>query len=64
MALKKITGKDPEPLGLPCKKAIYHSLPEALDMIRHIQETRITRKLRAYQCPVCGFWHLTGSPEK
>lgn len=44
---------------LPCKKTIYHSREEAEDMIRYINETRVTREIKAYKCDICGFWHLT-----
>ena len=44
---------------LPCKKTIYHSREEAEDMIRYIEETRVTREIKAYKCDICGFWHLT-----
>ena len=44
---------------LPCKKTIYHSREEAEDMIRYINETRVTREINAYKCDICGFWHLT-----
>jgi len=45
-----------EPL---CRKKSYNSPEEAQDMIRNIMETRVTRAIRFYQCPVCGLWHLT-----
>jgi hypothetical protein len=49
----------PGSLNPSCRKTIYHSREEAEDMIRHIRETRVTHEIRAYNCPVCGFWHLT-----
>ncbi|NLJ44615.1 MAG: hypothetical protein GX431_13220 [Bacteroidales bacterium] len=55
-ALKKIRIGSVEP---PCKKTIYHSKEEAEDMIRYINETRVTRDIKAYKCNICGFWHLT-----
>jgi len=36
---------------------------EAKDMVRHVNENRIARAIRAYRCPVCGFWHLTSKSE-
>ena len=45
-----------EPL---CRKAIYHTREDAVDMIRHLEETRTSSKISAYRCDVCGFWHLT-----
>ena len=53
-----------DPIDYSCRKEVYYTLEDALMMIRHIEETRVTRKIRAYRCNVCGFWHLTGSPEK
>ena len=52
-----------DPIGPPCKKTVYNTRAEAEDMIRYIQETRVTRPLHAYQCPQCGLWHLSSSPE-
>jgi hypothetical protein len=58
----KVPGKvKNDPLNLPCKKAIYHSQEEAMDMISYINETRVTKAIRPYKCPVCGFWHLTST---
>lgn len=51
-----------DPIGPPCKKTAYDSRREAEEMIRYIQETRFTRALHAYQCPVCGLWHLSSKP--
>lgn len=51
-----------DPIGASCKKTAYDSRAEAEDMILHIQETRVTRKLHTYQCPQCGLWHLSSSP--
>lgn len=56
--------KKPDPIELPCRKAMYNSKEEAEDMIRFINENRITREIRAYKCKVCGFWHLTSRSEK
>jgi hypothetical protein len=47
------------PLEPVCEKTIYNSLVEAQDMINYIKENRIAREISAYQCPSCGFWHLT-----
>jgi hypothetical protein len=59
MAYKTTRGKRPEPVDPPCNKTIYHSAEEAMDVVRHITETRVVRALRPYRCSVCGFWHLT-----
>jgi hypothetical protein len=63
MAYKSAKGGRVSPINPSCNKKIYNSLEEAEDMIRYITENRITRELRAYQCSVCGMWHLTSSPE-
>jgi hypothetical protein len=59
MGLRISKKKNIVSLEFPCRKRTYHTLRDAEDMIRHISETRVTREIRAYQCPVCGFWHLT-----
>jgi hypothetical protein len=48
-----------DPITPACNKRIYNSLAEAEEMIRHIRENRHVRDLSAYQCPICGMWHLT-----
>jgi hypothetical protein len=53
-----------EYVELPCRKATYNSLAESLEMIHYINETRVTRKIQPYKCPVCGLWHLTSKPGK
>jgi hypothetical protein len=55
--LKKL--KSIAPIEPSCKKAMYNSKAEAEDMIRDIRENRVVRELRAYQCSICGKWHLT-----
>lgn len=55
----KFSNKDIHPIEPPCRKKIYDSHEEALDMIKHIKETRTVKEINAYQCTVCGFWHLT-----
>ncbi|MCU0408623.1 MAG: hypothetical protein MUD02_06715 [Bacteroidales bacterium] len=47
------------PLEPRCRKEAYTSMEDAQAMVQHISETRITREIRAYKCPVCGYWHLT-----
>ena len=47
------------PFEPPCKKTTYHTREDAEDMIRHLTETLTGRKISAYRCDVCGFWHLT-----
>jgi hypothetical protein len=59
VAYKSLKDKSVSPIAPACKKAIYNSREEAEDMIRYIQENRIVKELRAYQCPACGLWHLT-----
>jgi hypothetical protein len=56
----KASGKQKvNPLEPSCNKPAYNSQADALDMIKHIEETRVSKKIRTYQCPVCGLWHLT-----
>ncbi|HKK42124.1 MAG TPA: hypothetical protein VJ963_06930 [Bacteroidales bacterium] len=59
MTKKRIYRKRTAPIDLPCRKTIYHSREEAEDMIKYINETRVTKEIRAYKCEICGFWHLT-----
>lgn len=59
MANKLTNIKKIHPVEPPCKKTIYHSLEEAQDMITYINETRVSKEIRAYKCQICGFWHLT-----
>ncbi len=59
VAYKSSSNKSIDPIGPSCKKAIYNSHEEALDMIRYINENRIVRELHAYKCPTCGMWHLS-----
>lgn len=61
MAYKSRKRGPVEPIGPSCRKKIYHSKAEAEEMIRYIGETRITKPLQAYQCEICGMWHLTSS---
>jgi hypothetical protein len=63
MDYKASKRKKTVPIEPLCKKTIYHSSEDAQDMIRHIRENRIAREIRAYKCPVCGFWHLTSKSE-
>jgi hypothetical protein len=59
MAYKHSGKKKISPIELPCKKAMYNSFDEAQDMIRYINETRVSQKIHPYKCTACGFWHLT-----
>jgi hypothetical protein len=59
MVYKHSNIKNINPIQPACKKAIYNSQEEALDMIAHIKETRVVREISAYKCTICGFWHLT-----
>jgi hypothetical protein len=54
--------KKVNPIELPCRKKMYHTLAEAEDMIRYIKENRVSKEIHAYQCESCGFWHLTSKP--
>jgi len=57
MVYKQSNSGNIEPLQPFCKKAIYNTQEEAMDMIRHIKETRVVREISAYKCSICGFWH-------
>ncbi|MBK7625765.1 MAG: hypothetical protein IPJ16_00940 [Bacteroidales bacterium] len=59
MAYKHSNIKNIDPIQPVCKKAIYNTQEEALDMAAHIKETRVVREISAYKCTICGFWHLT-----
>ncbi|HLP74067.1 MAG TPA: hypothetical protein VK155_14270 [Bacteroidales bacterium] len=59
MKYRHLNIKKAEAVGLPCRKTAYHTSEEAEDMIKYINETRVTRNIRSYKCNVCGFWHLT-----
>ncbi|HPT20637.1 MAG TPA: hypothetical protein PLR88_01715 [Bacteroidales bacterium] len=59
MVYKLTRLKRTNPIELPCKKTMYNSLEEAQDMIRYINETRVSKEIHAYKCTNCGFWHLT-----
>lgn len=62
MSYKSSNRRPPDPISPTCKKTMYQSREEAEDMIRYIQENRIVKDLHAYQCSVCGLWHLTSKP--
>jgi len=64
MKYSRIKREKINPIDYPCKKEVYYTLEDARMIIRHIEETRVTRKIRAYRCNVCGFWHLTSSQGK
>ena len=38
---------------------MYNSLIDAKESIDYIHENKGVKKLSAYKCSVCGFWHLT-----
>jgi hypothetical protein len=59
MVYKRSDIKNINPIQPACKKAIYNTREEALEMIAHIKETRVVREISAYRCTICGFWHLT-----
>jgi hypothetical protein len=59
MVYKRSNIKNINPIQPACKKAIYSTQEEALDMIAHINVTRVVREISAYKCTICGFWHLT-----
>ena len=56
--------KSLDPITPACKKTIYNSQEEAEDMIRYIHENRIVKALHAYQCDICGLWHLSSKSKK
>ena len=64
MAYKVLKNKKIEPVRPVCRKTIYNSREEAQQMVQHLTETRITRQIRAYQCSICGKWHLTSKNER
>jgi hypothetical protein len=52
---------------LPCTKYFYMSEEEAKKHLREIrakgkQAERHILPIRAYQCNICGYWHLTSKP--
>jgi hypothetical protein len=54
-----VFGSDkPTPISPPCRKKIYDTREAAMDAIQHMESVRHV-KLSAYQCSICGFWHLT-----
>jgi hypothetical protein len=59
MPYKFVRRKNVSPIETPCRKKIYHSAEEAQDMIRYINETRVSKEIHVYRCDICGFWHLT-----
>jgi hypothetical protein len=64
MAYKVLKNQKIEPVKPACRKTIYNSPEEAQAMIRHINETRVTRQIHVYQCNICGKWHLTSKNER
>ncbi len=59
MAYKFPDIKNVTPVGPACRKKTYYTAEEAQETIEHLRETRYVRKMHAYKCPDCGFWHLT-----
>jgi hypothetical protein len=59
MSAPRSRKKGIDPIGFPCKKAIYDSEADALEAIDHILATRWVKDLSAYRCTICGKWHLT-----
>ncbi|MEZ5071336.1 MAG: hypothetical protein R2751_10300 [Bacteroidales bacterium] len=59
MGYKSSKYRSVAPLGPSCRKKSYQTKEEAEDMIRYIEETRMTRRLSTYRCEICGLWHLT-----
>jgi hypothetical protein len=51
------------PIDPPCKKKMYNTLGDAQDMIHYIKQNRSGKELFAYNCLICGFWHLTSKPK-
>ena len=55
----KLSNKEKiNPVEPPCRKRIYDSKEDAMEAISFVTSTRRVM-LEAYQCSVCGFWHLT-----
>lgn len=48
-----------KPIEPLCKKAMYNTKEDALDMVRYINENYTGRVINVYKCDICGFWHLT-----
>jgi len=51
MKYPKIKTDKVSPLGFPCKKAVYHTREEALDMIRYLDEQKDFKANKAIQMP-------------
>ncbi|HLN22333.1 MAG TPA: hypothetical protein VK213_14685 [Bacteroidales bacterium] len=60
--MKKIRNIDP--LEPPCKKTMYNTREDALDMVKYLNENRTGKEINVYQCNICGFWHLTSKTGK
>lgn len=45
-------------------KAVYFSKKKVKQVRRDCESLRPETPLRYYQCPDCGFWHLTSTPLK
>lgn len=45
-------------------KTCYPSAAKARKYARHGHDKFPDRKLRTYQCAVCGSWHLTSTPQR
>lgn len=51
---------------LTCKKAVFLTKDEArksLQRIRRRGKKRDKQPIRSYECPECGYWHLTSKPD-
>jgi hypothetical protein len=64
MAYKLSKSSKIDPVRPQCKKKIFYTAEDARDMIHHITETRVTREIHPYKCPICGLWHLTSKAGK
>ncbi|MCU0408028.1 MAG: hypothetical protein MUD02_03675 [Bacteroidales bacterium] len=59
MAYRLNNNMSAAPLEARCRKEAYTSMEDARAMARYINETRSSREIRVYKCPVCEYWHLT-----
>lgn len=51
---------------MPCMKVAFANAKEARARLKEIrkEEKRNQTPMRAYQCPICGMWHLTAMSKK
>lgn len=69
--MRPLYGRDALPMPSPAERCPYGKLgyfseADALAILEHVQTRRgpgERREQRAYRCPVCPSWHLTGEVE-